>query len=77
MIFVKFAKKVQIDTLCIDESKLDDSFPDSQFKINEYQFPFLRRDRDNRGGGKIVFIKQDLVVNRLKQLELKSQKCFF
>ena len=64
-------KKVQIDILCIDETKLDDSFPDSQFKINGYQFLFLRRDRGNRGGGKIVFIKQGLIVNRLKQLETK------
>ena len=36
-------KTVQIDILCINETKLDDSFPDSQFKINGYQFPFLRR----------------------------------
>ena len=70
-------KKVQIDILCIDETKLDDSFPDSQFKINGYQFPFLRRDRDNREGGKIVFIKQGLIVNRLKQLETKISETIF
>ena len=64
-------KKVQIDVLCINETKLDDSFPDSQFKINGYQFPFLRRDRDNREGEKIAFMKQGLTVNRLKQLETK------
>ena len=46
---------LQTDILSIDETKLDDSFPDSQFKINGYQFPFLRRDRGNRGGGKWVF----------------------
>ena len=61
MILTKFAKKVQTDIFCIDEAKLDDSFPDSQFKINGYQFPFLRRDRDNRRGGKIVAIKQGLM----------------
>ena len=66
-------KKVQINILCIDETKLDDSFPDRQSKINGYQFPFLRRDRENRGGGKIVFIKQGLIVNRLKLLELTIQ----
>ena len=64
-------KKVQIDILFIGEARLDDSFLDSQFKINGYQFPFLRRNRDNRGGGKIVFIKQGLIINRLKQLETK------
>ena len=68
--------QVQIDILCIDETKLDDSFPDSQFKINGYQFPFLRRDRDNRGGGKIVFIKRGQIFSRLKQFETKSQTIF-
>ena len=70
-------RKVQIDILCIDETKLDDSFPDSQFKINGYQFPFLRRDRDNRWGGKVVFIKQGLIVNKLKQLETKISETIF
>ena len=49
----------------------------SQLKINGYQFPFLWRDRDNRGGGKIVFIKQGLIVNRLKQLETKISVTIF
>ena len=31
--------KVLIDILCIDETKLDDTFPDAQFKINNYQYP--------------------------------------
>ena len=57
-------KKVQIDILCIDETKLDNSFPNIQFKIKGYQSPFHRRVRDNRGRGKIVFIKQGLIVNK-------------
>ena len=31
--------------LCVDENKLDSSFPNSQFRINWY-FPPYRRDRD-------------------------------
>ena len=73
----KVLKKVQIDIFCIDAAKIDDSFPDSQFKVNEYQFSFLRSDRDNRGGGKFAFIKQGLIVNRLKQLENKISVNFF
>ena len=57
--------------LCIAEIKLDDSFPDSQFKINGYQFPLLRGDRDHKGVEKIVFVKEGLIVYRLKQLENK------
>ena len=54
-----------LEILCIDETKLDNSFPENQFKIDGYQFPPLRRDRDKNGGGKIVFVKDGLVVKRL------------
>ena len=74
MIFVKFAKKFR---LIFFETKLDDSFPDSQFEINGHQFPFLRKGRDNKGGGKIVFLKQGLIINRLKQLETKISETIF
>ena len=42
-----------IDVLCVDETKLDSSFPDHQFKIEGYQFPPFRRDRNSKGGGKL------------------------
>ena len=42
--------------LCIDETKLDTSFPDSQFKIEGYQFPLFRKDGDSKGYGKIVSV---------------------
>ena len=74
MIFVKNEKKFR---LIFFETKLDDSFPDSQFEINGHQFPFLRKDRDNKGGGKIVFLKQGLIINRLKQLETKISETIF
>ena len=74
MIFVKFAKKFR---LIFFETKLDDSFPDSQFEINGHQFPFLRKYRDSKGGGKIAFLKQGLIINRLKQLETKISETIF
>ena len=43
-----------MNILCIDEIKLDTSFPDSQFKIDGYQFPLFRKDRDSKGFGIIV-----------------------
>ena len=42
-----------IDVLCVDETKLDSSFPDHQFKIEGYQFPPFRGDRNSKGGGKL------------------------
>ena len=37
--------KAPIEILCIDETKLDDSFPDAQFIIENYHFPPFRKDR--------------------------------
>ena len=53
----------------MDETKLDDSFPDQQFKIEGFQFPPFRRDRNKHSGGKIVFVKDGLIVNRLTEFE--------
>ena len=64
-------KKVNLDVLCIDETKLDSSFPD-QFKIKGYQFPPLRRDHNSKGGGKMVFIKEGFIAKQIKNFETIS-----
>ena len=56
--------KVNLDVLCIGKTKLDSSFPDHQFKIEGYQFPPLRTDRNSKGGGKMVFIKKVSLQNK-------------
>ena len=66
---------VKPDILCIDETKLTPDFPTSQFHIDGYHFPPFRRDRPQRinsthyGGGKIVYVKEDLISNRLEKYE--------
>ena len=55
--------------LCLDETKLDASFPDTQFHIEGYQYPPFRRDRDKNGGGKIIFIREGLIAKRLYAYE--------
>ena len=55
-------KKTPIDILCIDETKLDSTLPDAQFKIDGHQFSPLKNDRNAKGGGKIVFIRHGLIV---------------
>ena len=42
------------DILTIQETKLDKSFPDSQFAIDGYNM--FRRDRKKGGGGIIIII---------------------
>ena len=64
--------KVLIDILCIDETELDDSFPDSQFLIEYHQFPSFRRDRNSKGGVKIVYVRQGLISKRLKNFQSKT-----
>ena len=65
-----------IDILCLDESKLADDFPTSQFHIDGYLYPPHRRDRSLKtnsvrsfGGGKLVFVKDGLIVKRVAELE--------
>ena len=70
----EICQKCPIEILCIDETKLDSSFPDQQFKIEGYQFPPYRRDRNAHGGGKLVFIRQSLIVKRLQDLELEEHE---
>ena len=48
--------KDNIDILMISESKLDDSFPDSQFLIEGFDKPF-RLDRNRNGSGIMSFIR--------------------
>ena len=60
-----------IDILCVDETKIDSSYPDAQFQINDYQFPSFGRDRNNYGGAKIVYIRQGLITRRLPKFETK------
>ena len=64
--------KAPIDIFCIDETKIDESFPNSQLFIENYQFPPYRRDRNSKGGGKIVYVREGLFSKRLKNLESKN-----
>ena len=63
--------KAPLDVFCIDETKLDESFPNSQFILENFQFPPFRRDRNSKGGGKLVYVKQGIIVKRLENLETK------
>ena len=68
----ELVNKAPIDILCIDETKIDQSFPDSQFFIKNYEFPPYRGDRNSEGGGKIVYVTQGFISKRLKSFESKN-----
>ena len=49
----------RFDILCIAESKLDSSFPKSQFKRKGYKPPY-RLDVSKRSGGLMVYIREGI-----------------
>lgn len=53
-----------LDILIIQETKLDPSFPTEQFLINGYKIPY-RLDRNRRGGGVIIYIREDIPSKQL------------
>ena len=51
--------KGDIDILMISETKLDESFPVSQFLIDGYSVLF-RFDRNGNGGGTFLYIRENI-----------------
>ena len=46
--------------------------PDAHFKIDGYQFLLFKKDRNAKGGCKIVFIRHGLIATRLEIFEIKT-----
>ena len=61
--------KTELDVLCIDETKVDSIYPDSQIHIDEYLFPPFRKDRSKNEGGKIVYVRNGIIAKRIKHFE--------
>ena len=51
--------KNEIDIFMISETKIDNSFPISQFTMTGYSIPF-RLDRTSHGGGMLLFVREDI-----------------
>ena len=47
-----------------------------QFKIDGYQFPLFRKDRDSKDGGKVVFVLKDIAAKRLSHCESTDIESF-
>ena len=65
---------VKPEILCINETKLT-SDTTAQFHIEGYHYPSFRRERVQNqnnthfGGGKIVYVKEESISNRLNKFE--------
>ncbi len=76
-----------LDIVVISETKIDNTFPSSQFQIPGYKTPY-REDRNAHGGGLLVYVKNSIKSKRSNNLEdsqienicleinLKNQKWF-
>ena len=49
----------------VSETKLDDTFPTSQFLMQGYSTPF-RNDRTSKGGGIIFYVREDIPCKIIK-----------
>ena len=52
------------DMLCIQETKIDNTFPNSQFHVNGYNI--FRRDRKKGGGGVMIFVRDSIIAIPIK-----------
>ena len=67
-------KTLSLDYLILSETKIDESFPTSQFNVEGYEIR-ARRDRDKFGGGLIEFVQRGLICKRLRDYEPKYSEC--
>ena len=59
----------------LQENKLDESFPDAQFKIQG--FMLHRLDHRNNAGGLIMYVRGDLPQKRIRATVILGElKCF-
>ena len=71
----------------ISETKIDNSFPISQFTMTDYSIPF-RLDRTSHGGGILLFVREDIPCKIIKtdcdadfegifvEINLRKNGCF-
>ena len=72
--FLAHQVKGNIDILMISETKLDESFPPSQFFLDGYSVPFSF-DRNGNGGGILLYIRDD-IPSKLLSMNKKTEGFF-
>ncbi|XP_055995545.1 uncharacterized protein LOC125668382 isoform X2 [Ostrea edulis] len=59
-----------VDILFLSETKVDETFVDAQFQVDNYIL--WRRDRNAHGGGILAYLRSDLPGDRKRKFEFKS-----
>ena len=60
-----------VDILIVAETKIDRTFPSSQFYINGFKEPF-RFDRDKNGGGLLIYVREGVPAKLKTDFKLPS-----
>ena len=71
---LKFLIQHKLDILVITETKLDNTFPLSQFQIEGFSQPY-RYDRNRNGGGVLIYIREDIpskILPRVVQTDIEA-----
>ena len=55
----------RLDILVVSETKLDSTFPNSQFNVDGFRF--CRMDRNIHGGGLMTFVRSDVCFTHVKE----------
>ena len=58
-----------VDILKLSETKLDSTFPSTQFLINGFSIPH-KPDRNSRGGGILLYVREKIIVLALNKYSL-------
>ena len=66
-------KTLSLDYLILSQTKIDESFPTSQFNVESYEIR-ARRDRDKYGAGLIKFVRRSLICKRLRDYKPKHSE---
>ena len=82
---LKFTINDNLDVIIIQETKIDESFPEAQFLIPGYSKPY-RMDRNKFGGGIMIYVKEVVPSRKLNKhtfsnriegmfIEINLRKC--
>ena len=61
-----------VDILIILETKIDNTFPTAQFRLNGFSEPY-RKDRNRNGGGVLIFVRNTIPSRELSEYKVPDK----
>ena len=66
----------KVDIFLISETKIDGTFPTSQFLMTGYSNVY-RLDRNDKGGGTMLFVKDNLITFPVSEICFSEKNRYF